>query len=66
MTVAETPSLFICILQDLGFKKLSCLPMYLADMTFSASLVTFLTAPEQVKLKLSSWDKQFKKYIQES
>lgn len=54
MTVAEIPSLFICILQDLGFKKLSCLPMYLADMTFSASLVTFLTALEQVKLKLSS------------
>lgn len=66
MTVEETFSLFICILQDLGFKNLSCLPMYLADMTSSASLVTFLTALEQVKLKLSSWVKQFKKYIQES
>lgn len=61
MIVAETSSLFI-----LGFKNLSCLPKYLADMTSSASLVTLLTALEQVKLKLSSWDKQFKKYIQES
>lgn len=54
MTVAETSSLFIYILQDLGFKNLSCLPMYLADETSSASLVTFLTALEQVKSKLSS------------
>lgn len=49
MTAAEISSLFI-----LGFKNLSCLPMYLADMTSSTGLVTFLTALEQVKLKLSS------------
>lgn len=49
MTVAETSPLFI-----LGFKNLSCLSMYLADMTSSTGLVTFLTALEQVKLKLSS------------
>lgn len=61
MTAAEISSLFI-----LGFKNLSCLPMYLADMTSSTGLVTFLTALEQVKLKLSSWDKHFQKYIQES
>lgn len=54
MTVEETSSLFICTLQDLGFKNLSCFPMYGADTTSSASLVTFLTAFEQTELKFSS------------
>lgn len=38
--------------------------MYLADVTSSASLGTFLTALEQVQRKLSNWEKQSKKYIQ--
>lgn len=66
MNIAETPSPFFSILQNLILTMARHLPMYPADAVSSVSLEAFLTALGTSKMKIKQLRETVQKYIQNS